>query len=60
LPRIEHFGVLVLEIGFFDCRAGRMLACPGTASNKAREHAFPDSPERQRGDCVLQTAEAAA
>jgi hypothetical protein len=28
LPRIEHVGVLILDIRFFDCRAGRMLACP--------------------------------
>jgi hypothetical protein len=60
LPRIEHIGVLVLENRFFHCRAGRMLACPGTVSNKACEARFPDCPERQRGDSAPQAAKAVA
>jgi len=60
IAQVEHVGVPVLENCFFDCRAGRMLACPGTVSNKACDARFSDGPERQRGDCAPQAAEAVA
>jgi hypothetical protein len=39
IAQVEHVGVPVLENCFFDCRAGRMLACPGIVS-KAYEARF--------------------